>query len=194
MRVGREAGARGRGDTGAQRCGGAGTRGCGETETRGRVDAVTRRSRKVGTWGRGDPGTFFTSNFMHNSIGYVKKQLVHALSCALSSYGGLGKFGDRRIHDMLTLTYRALNGNTPVYIKNLLNVKDITYNLRGQHLLNVPRVNTTTYGLHSFRYFASKLWNSLPNSLRTAPTTNAFKLAVNQIKFDRDCCPFCNLA
>ena len=101
---------------------------------------------------------------------------------------------DRRIHDMFTLTYRALNGNTPVYIKNLLNVKDITYNLRGQHLVNVPRVNTTTYGLHSFRYFASKLWNSLPNSLRTAPTTNAFKLAVNQIKFDRDCCPFCNLA
>ena len=99
---------------------------------------------------------------------------------------------DRRIHDMLTLTYRALNGNTPVYIKNLLNVKDITYNLRGQHLLNVPRVNTTTYGLHSFRYFAPKLWNSLPNSLRTAPTTNA--VAVNQIKFDRDCCPFCNLA
>ena len=39
-----------------------------------------------------------------------------------------------------------------------------------------------------------ELWNSLPNSLRTAPTTNAFKLAVNQIKFDRDCCPFCNLA
>ena len=101
---------------------------------------------------------------------------------------------DRRIHDMLTLTYRALNGNAPVYIKNLLNVKDVTYNLRGQHLLNVPRVNTTTYGLHSFHYFASKLWNSLPNSLRTAPTTNAFKLAVNQIEFDRDCCLFCNLA
>ena len=34
---------------------------------------------------------------------------------------------DRRIHDMLSLTYRALNGNTPVYIKNLLNVKDTTY-------------------------------------------------------------------
>ena len=64
---------------------------------------------------------------------------------------------DRRMHDMLTLTYRALNGNTPVYIKNLLNVKEIIYNLRGQHLLNVPRVNTTTYGLHSFRYSASKL-------------------------------------
>ena len=98
---------------------------------------------------------------------------------------------DRRIHDMLTLTYRALNGNTPVYMKNLLSERDTSYNLRGQHLLNVPRVNTTNYGLHSFRYSACKLWNSLPNSFRTALTTNAFKLAVNQIKFNRDRCSFC---
>ena len=28
---------------------------------------------------------------MHNSTGYVIKQLVHAFSCALSSYGALGK-------------------------------------------------------------------------------------------------------
>ena len=28
-----------------------------------------------------------------NSTGYVMKQLVHALSCALSSYGARGKFG-----------------------------------------------------------------------------------------------------
>ena len=53
---------------------------------------------------------------------------------------------DRRIHDMLTLTYRALNGDSPVYIKNLLNERDTSYNLRGQHLLNVPRVNTTNHG------------------------------------------------
>ena len=91
------------------------------------------------------------------------------------------------MQDMLPLTYRALNGNTPVYIKNLLNERDTSYNLRGQYLLSVPMVNTTNYGLHSFRYSACKLWNSLPNSFRTAPTTNAFKLA-NQIKFNHDCC------
>ena len=37
---------------------------------------------------------FFASDFqdyMHNSTGYVIKQLVHAFSCALSSYGALGK-------------------------------------------------------------------------------------------------------
>ena len=31
----------------------------------------------------------FASDFMHNSTGYVIKQLVHAFSCALSSYGHL---------------------------------------------------------------------------------------------------------
>ena len=40
---------------------------------------------------------FFTSDFqdcMYNSTGYVIKQLGHAFSCALSSYGALGKFGE----------------------------------------------------------------------------------------------------
>ena len=31
---------------------------------------------------------------MHNSTSHVIKQLVHAFSCALSSYGALGKFGE----------------------------------------------------------------------------------------------------
>ena len=35
---------------------------------------------------------FFALDLMHNSTGYVIKQLVHAFSCALSSYGVLGKF------------------------------------------------------------------------------------------------------
>ena len=100
----------------------------------------------------------------------------------------------RRIHDMLTLISVTSTYNTPVYIKNLLNQRDTSYNQRGQHLVNVPRVNTTNYGLHSFRYSACKPWNSLPNSFRTAPTTSAFKLAVNEIKFNRDCCSFYNLA
>ena len=37
---------------------------------------------------------FFVTDLIHNSTGYVVKQLVHAFSCALSSYGALGKFGE----------------------------------------------------------------------------------------------------
>ena len=37
---------------------------------------------------------FFASDLMLNSTGYIIKQLVHAFSCALSSYVALGKFGE----------------------------------------------------------------------------------------------------
>ena len=33
-------------------------------------------------------------------------------------------------------------------------------------VLSLPKVNTTKYGLNSFRYFAAKQWNSIPNELR----------------------------
>ena len=36
---------------------------------------------------------FFASDLMRNSTGYAIKRLVHAFSCALSSYGARGKFG-----------------------------------------------------------------------------------------------------
>ena len=39
-------------------------------------------------------GPFYASDLMHKSNGYVIMQLVHAFSCALSSYGALGKFGE----------------------------------------------------------------------------------------------------
>ena len=40
---------------------------------------------------------------MHNSTGYVIKQLAHAFSCALSGYGALGKFGEHsRINNIIT--------------------------------------------------------------------------------------------
>ena len=33
-------------------------------------------------------------------------------------------------------------------------------------MLSVPKLNTTKYGLTSFKYFAVKQWNSIPNELR----------------------------
>ena len=43
---------------------------------------------------------------MHNSTGYVIKQLVHAFRSALSSYGALRKFGEHE-----KLEYNNNNNN-----------------------------------------------------------------------------------
>ena len=51
--------------------------------------------------------------------------------------------------------------------------------------------NTTTYGLHPLSNYGSRLWNSLPNATRSLLTVAAFKLAIRDLEFGTDCCPFC---
>ena len=47
------------------------------------------------------------------------------------------------------------------------------YNLRGDKILTLPKVNTTKYG--SVRYEGANLWNKLPNEYRKADSYKLFK-------------------
>ena len=38
----------------------------------------------------------------------------------------------------------------PVYLRDMLSVRNSSYNLRGNYILCLSKVKTTTYGLHSF--------------------------------------------
>ena len=70
---------------------------------------------------------------------------------------------------------------TFVDFKLLLKERKVAYNLRGTLKLNPPRVTTTTYGLHSFRYAATQVWNMLPDDIRTSQSLTAFKRAIQDI-------------
>ena len=74
----------------------------------------------------------------------------------------------------------------PEYITNMFSYKTHSINLctNGRHSLVIPRVNTTKYGLHSLSYYASKLWNSLRNTIRSLSTVAAFKWTIRNLKFD----------
>ena len=64
---------------------------------------------------------------------------------------------------------------SPSYFNELLIERNSSYNLRGKHSLSIPRVQSTKYGLHPFRYSTSKNWNMLPEVLRTAESLHVFK-------------------
>ena len=53
-------------------------------------------------------------------------------------------------------------------MRNMFNLRTTSYNLRGNYILTLPVTKTTTYGLHPFSYHAAKLWNSLPDFVRTS--------------------------
>ena len=94
---------------------------------------------------------------------------------------------------LYTLVHKYLNGLAPEYITNMFGLKTHGINLRtsGTNSLSIPRVNTTTYDLHSLSYYGSKLWPSLPYTARSLPTVAAFKSTIRNLEFDTDCSPFC---
>ena len=62
--------------------------------------------------------------------------------------------------------YKSVTKINPEYLNELFLPKQCTYNLRNVSVLERPKVNTTQFGLKSFKSFGSKIWNLLPNSYK----------------------------
>ena len=88
---------------------------------------------------------------------------------------------------ILLLTYKALNGQAPSYLKELLVPYYPTRTLRSQNagLLVVPRVSKSRMGGRAFKYQAPLLWNHLPVSVREADTLSTFKSRLKTFLFDK---------
>ena len=56
----------------------------------------------------------------------------------------------------------------------------LIYSLRGDAILTLPRVTTTTYEIRSWSYQTARLWNLITNELRTINNYRSFNK--NKIK------------
>ena len=69
-----------------------------------------------------------------------------------------------------------LNFNAHIlYLNGMFINKESIYNLRDQSRLLQPKFNTKRYGYRSFQYFGSKIWNSLPASIKDMDNLGMFK-------------------
>ena len=66
-----------------------------------------------------------------------------------------------RIRYLGIKVYKFFNGLNPDSLNNLFNQPCLKYELRDSHRLVHPKFNAFIYGLRSFRYYGSKLWNVL---------------------------------
>ena len=101
----------------------------------------------------------------------INKQALHFVTCDKSTtYETLQKQLNllsplnQRIVKMATGVHKAIHGyRVPRGIGGLLHEWSTNYNLRGKHILELPKVNTTTYALKLWRYTAAKISNALPD-------------------------------
>ncbi len=49
------------------------------------------------------------------------------------------------------------------------------YNRRSSQIITQPKFNSQTHGYHSLRNEGTRLWATLPNSLKEAKDINTFK-------------------
>ena len=75
----------------------------------------------------------------------------------------------RVVFKIVCLVYKCLHNTAPIYLSDLLTVKD-----NSELLLVIPRSNTT-HGDRAFCHSAPTLWNALPKSLRLITSFRVFK-------------------
>ncbi|XP_077948368.1 uncharacterized protein LOC144388953 [Gasterosteus aculeatus] len=87
---------------------------------------------------------------------------------------------------VLLLTYKALAGEAPSYLKELVTPYCPTRQLRSidAGLLVVPMVLKSRLGARAFSYQAPLLWNQVPLSVRGADSVSSFKVKLNTFLFD----------
>ena len=106
---------------------------------------------------------------------------------------GLPSLETRRIQDMLLTISNSISDKAPPAIRDLIILRSSKYNFRQDYIISLPKVNTTKYGLKSWRYFAVKKWNEVANDrhdIRIKAGTNEVKnkIRLTEIGIYSNCC------
>ena len=92
---------------------------------------------------------------------------------------------------MCTEIYKILNGIAPSCMQNLSVMNQSRYSSRRPLNLHLPRVNQTAHGLNSLRYARAKLWNSLPEDIKSSENLTTFKRLIKTWNGTTCRCNFC---
>ncbi|KAL9989563.1 hypothetical protein ACROYT_G004125 [Oculina patagonica] len=118
------------------------------------------------------------------ALRFVYSDKTSSYEALLRRIGSKSTLENRRTQDMLLTVNNIIQGRAPSSFKNLITEKRTAYNLRGNFNLSIPKVNTTRYGLKSWRYAAAKHWNMLPRDIRSMAGSKDFLKKIRQTDFN----------
>ena len=87
---------------------------------------------------------------------------------------------DQNIQCLATEIYKIANDPSVGYFKNL-------FDLKYQHTLHIPLVNTELKDKNSIRYFSAVIWNAILVNIKTATSLNGFKNRIKSLKPECPC-------
>jgi hypothetical protein len=96
-----------------------------------------------------------------------------------------------RLKRITVLVYKCFHKMGPAYLHSMFTPKTSIYTLRNPILFEQPRVSTVFHGLNSVFYHGPKIWNNLPNSIKSVATLSKFKLSLKKYKTQLCNCSYC---
>ena len=84
-----------------------------------------------------------------------------------------------RIKSILIETFKSINKLNPKFLHEVFKINKSGYQSRDPLRIVLPKVNTTTYGLNSFKFEASRLWNELPFSIKNTNDLHIFSANIH---------------
>ena len=76
--------------------------------------------------------------------------------------------------------FKIFNVLSPEYLSDIFEKSDNPYCVRDKNKLIQPLKRTTTYGLRSFEYYGSHVWNMLPVHFKSCESISEFKNSIKR--------------
>ena len=89
--------------------------------------------------------------------------------------------------------YKCINGINPKYLNDLFTIKERKYELRNVSIIDRDKVQTTNHGLKSFKDYGANIWNSLPNSCKSAILVEDLNMLIKSWNGPKCSCSVCLL-
>jgi hypothetical protein len=93
----------------------------------------------------------------------------------LLQHSKLPSLQTRRMRTIALETFKIIHKKSPLFLQDLVTIKNNIYNFRNINTADIPRPRTTKYCKNSFRYEAARLWNTLSSEVRNMFSFDQFK-------------------
>ena len=97
----------------------------------------------------------------------------------------------RQMQNLCIEIYKTPSNLNPDYMHELFERSSHTYSTRRPNNLKIPRVNQTSFGSRSIRAEGAKLWNHLPENIKSSENLSIFQNLIKQWNGPSCGCNYC---
>ena len=124
------------------------------------------------------------------ALRFVLRDQVSSYDVLLEK-AGYESFRIHAVKLLLVEMFKIFNGLSPEYLSDIFEKSDNPYCMRDKNKLIQPLKRTTTYGLRSFEYYGSHVWNMLPVHFKSCESISEFKNSIKRWSGPKCSCSMC---